>query len=82
MPHPKGTIPGPQRRKLIAADRRARAAVAALHTAVAEAHAAGGSIRVIADLLGRSTHTIQAWLRAERERNTDSAPQRRSASLP
>lgn len=71
MARERGVVPPDVARTLLAADRKAAAAdrkaataAAELHAAVAAAHQAGASIRELAALLGRSTNTIQAWVRA------------------
>lgn len=38
-----------------------------LREAVREAHAAGGSVRDIADLTGKSTNTIGRWIKEGRQ---------------
>ncbi len=63
----QGRIPTPQLRRLRAADRLAEKATAELRAAVYEAAAAGGSVRVIAETIGRSPTTVQKWLREEVE---------------
>lgn len=55
--------PEPQRSHLLAVAASESAAGLELRAAVREAREAGGSVREIADLIGRSTNTIQRWLR-------------------
>lgn len=52
-------------RRAQAADRRAADAYAELRAVIAQALAEGGSIRVIAAELGRSTRTVQKWLKEQ-----------------
>lgn len=60
----RGITPEPQRSELLAAAEADDDAEAGLRRAVQAAHLAGGSVREIATLIGRSTNTIQRWLRA------------------
>lgn len=64
---PRGVTPEPQRSQLLAAaefaDVTTTRADKQLRHAVHAAHRAGGSVRHIAELLGRSTNTIQRWLK-------------------
>lgn len=59
----RGVIPHDQRARLQAAADGVAAAGAELHAAVLAAWQAGGSVREIADELGKSTRTIQDWIR-------------------
>ena len=68
----QGRIPADLLRRLRTADRRAQvadrkaaAAYGELRGLIAEALAEGGSIRVVAAELGRSTRTIQKWLKEQ-----------------
>lgn len=62
----RGVIPEPERARLLAANEAEKDANHELHAAVRAAYDAGGSIREIAEALGgRSTNTIQRWLREE-----------------
>lgn len=68
----RGLTPEPQRSRLLAAAERVKKdaeqlteSEAELRRAVQEAREAGGSVREIAALIGRSTNTIQRWLRDE-----------------
>ncbi|ATN88643.1 helix-turn-helix DNA binding protein [Mycobacterium phage Demsculpinboyz] len=70
MARPLGTVPEPNRSRLIAsakltarALKNAEVEVAALRREVLDAAAAGGSVREIAVLTGKSTNTIQRWLK-------------------
>ncbi|MCV6988707.1 helix-turn-helix domain-containing protein [Mycobacterium timonense] len=65
---PPGSIPEPERSRLLSALRAADKANTALRHAVRDARAAHGSVREIADLLGKSTNTIQRWTRDDYER--------------
>lgn len=56
-------IPVDQRERLRMADDGVAAAAAELQAAVLAARRAGGSVREIADELGKSTRTIQNWIR-------------------
>ena len=60
---PRGVTPEPERSKLLTAATAADTASVELRNAVQAAHQAGGSVREIAELIGRSTNTIQRWLR-------------------
>jgi len=64
MARERGVVPPEERRKLLAADRKAATAAEELRAAVVAAHAAGGSVREIATLLGKSPTTIQSWVKA------------------
>ncbi|WP_202375140.1 helix-turn-helix domain-containing protein [Mycobacteroides abscessus] len=57
------TIPPAQRRRLHTAARHMVDADDEMRAAVRDAKDAGGSIRAIADEIGRSTRTIQNWLK-------------------
>lgn len=59
----RGVIPVDQRERLRMAEDGVAAAVAELQAAVLAAWRAGGSVREIADELGKSTRTIQNWIR-------------------
>ncbi len=56
-------IPLTQLRRLRSASNDVDTATAELYEAVRDAKEHGGSIRAIASELGRSTQTIQRWLR-------------------
>lgn len=58
----RGVIPPHERERLRAAASNVNNAVAELKAAVQAAWRAGGSVRVIAEELGKSTRTIQTWL--------------------
>jgi transposase len=60
-------IPPAERARLRAAAARADAASVELKAAVSAAWRAGGSVRVIAEELGKSTRTIQNWLKGLRQ---------------
>jgi transposase len=60
----RGTTPEPERSQLLAAAARAGTAGDELRAAVQAARLAGGSVREIAALIGRSTNTVQRWLRS------------------
>ncbi|AWH14442.1 HTH DNA binding protein [Mycobacterium phage TChen] len=55
----RGVVPEPERTQLL----EAAAAAAELPRAVRAANEAGGSVREIAALIGKSTNTIQRWLK-------------------
>jgi len=59
----RGVIPPAERKRLRATERRLGEADTEMRAAVQAAHQAGGSIRSIAAEIGRSTRTIQNWLR-------------------
>lgn len=59
----RGITPEPERSQLLAAASAADAADGQLRAAVRDAHAAGGSVREIAELIGKSTNTIQRWIK-------------------
>ncbi|MUL78785.1 helix-turn-helix domain-containing protein [Mycolicibacterium sp. CBMA 226] len=59
----RGVIPPAERARLKAALDDVGAASAELKAAVCAAWKAGGSVREIADELGKSTRTIQDWIR-------------------
>ncbi|WKW86666.1 hypothetical protein SEA_KARHDO_40 [Mycobacterium phage Karhdo] len=58
---PRNTVPEPERTRLL----EAAAAAAELPRAVRAANQAGGSVREIAALIGKSTNTIQRWLKEQ-----------------
>ncbi|ACF34105.1 hypothetical protein BOOMER_43 [Mycobacterium phage Boomer] len=71
-----GVVPEPERSQLLKAtsahekavrelDRKRRQVDAVLRAAVRAASAAGGSVREIAVLTGKSTNTIQRWLKEQ-----------------
>lgn len=59
----RGVIPPSERARLRAAADEVGVAAAELKAAVCAAWEAGGSVREIADELGKSTRTIQDWIR-------------------
>lgn len=59
-------VPAAQRARLRAASTAVDQARIRLRAAVREAEAAGGSIREIAGVLGKSPHTVQRWLHESR----------------
>ncbi|MFL0295002.1 helix-turn-helix domain-containing protein [Mycobacterium sp. SMC-18] len=59
----RGVIPPAERARLKTAADDVGAASAELKEAVRAAWKAGGSVREIADELGKSTRTIQDWIR-------------------
>lgn len=59
----RGLIPPAERARLKAASDEVGVAAAELRAAVFAAWEAGGSVREIADELGKSTRTIQDWIR-------------------
>jgi transposase len=61
----RGVTPEPERSQLLAAAESDQFAEAQLRLAVQRAHLAGGSVREIAELIGRSTNTIQRWLKSD-----------------
>lgn len=62
MVRARGVTPAPERRRLQTATRKHETSRTELIAAVKAAKNAGGSIRDIAELTGRSTNTIQRWL--------------------
>lgn len=63
MVRARGVTPPPERRRLLATMRKEGKVRAEVIQAVKDAHTAGGSVRDIAELTGRSTNTIQRWLK-------------------
>lgn len=70
----QGRVPPELARRLRTADRRARAAEARasaaraeLRTTIAEAVAAGGSLRSVAAVIGRSHTAVAKWLKEEQD---------------
>ncbi|AEK07801.1 HTH DNA binding protein [Mycobacterium phage Yoshi] len=61
----RGETPEPQRSKLLAAVEAHDVTRSELLAAVREASSAGGSVREIAALTGKSTNTIQRWLKEQ-----------------
>lgn len=63
MVRPAGTPTAAQKRRLATAARRRDTANTEFHQALRNVHEEGVSIRQLAELLGRSTNTIQRWLK-------------------
>lgn len=59
----RGVTPPIERRRLLTLMRKAEKGRDEFIQAVRDAHTAGGSVRDIAELTGRSTNTIQRWLK-------------------
>lgn len=62
----RGVTPEPQRTQLLAAAEADESTEAELRRAVRAAHLAGGSVREIAELINKSTNTVQRWLKEAR----------------
>lgn len=60
-PRHRGTIPEPERTRLISAIQALDEAATELQNAVKAARDADGSVREIANLIGKSPTTIQSW---------------------
>ena len=69
-PRNRGTIPEPERTRLLAAAGALDHAETELRNAVQAARDANGSVREIAHLIGKSPTTIQAWAQQARSRAT------------
>ncbi|QXO12842.1 hypothetical protein SEA_LATRETIUM_42 [Mycobacterium phage Latretium] len=63
MARARGVVPEPNRSRLVKAARASARSDEKLRHEVIEASAAGGSVREIAVLTGKSTNTIQRWLK-------------------
>lgn len=62
-PQPRGAVPAEQARRLERAGKARTKADTELRAAVADALAAGGSVREVAALAGISTNTVARWKR-------------------
>ncbi|AAN07966.1 HTH DNA binding protein [Mycobacterium phage Che9d] len=61
----RGVVPEPQRSQLLNALEEGELVTEKIRRAVVAAKAAGGSVREIAVLTGKSTNTIQRWLKEQ-----------------
>lgn len=59
----RGVVPDVERERLLAALRQVDEANTELRDAVVAANKAGGSVREIAKVIGKTTQTVQRWLR-------------------